>query len=680
MRKRRLTVHHILPGALLAFTLCVFAPVDLYLTTADELWFSLTDLLPGLAILAAAVFIGVTLLAWLLPTKLSIAFRSAVYAGSFLLYLQGNVLVIDYGTLNGAEVNWGAYTLQYVLDAALWIAVIGLFIFLMFKFRKKFRRIAEIAACVMLVTEILTLGFSLIRNRGTQAAAGERYLSTRDEFTVSEQGNTIVFVLDTLDSHLFENLRQEHPDEIGSMLADFTFYPDTVGGSTRTKYAIPFIFSGDTNREEQSYAEYVQKGFEDSPIIRELATGKYETGFYTVSRYIDMNRDDAIGNIVEGKARPSSRKGLTKQFMKLVAFRYAPNVLARRFWMYTGEFEWYKSNAGEAAYALDDARFDEDLARNGLTVTDGKPCFRFYHLEGAHEPYVLDDQGHRAEGGSDEEHQTMGALRIVARYLEKLKEAGLYDSATIIVMADHGFHTYSSAEQTPALLVKLPGESHEFAVSELPLSYASMPEIFTAAVKQELTSLTPWRSVGTRYFYHYSEDNSLINLTEFAIDGTAWEGELRKTGVVYHANTMHLSQEYTLGTPVYFDERDTGRNHIVSGFTRNEGDCTWTEGKDAVLMFKLDKVPGKTELVLDHGTFNGEQRVVVYVNNRAVGNYTANGRTHTVIPIPEGIIQGTEVRIRLHLPDAVSPESLEIGTDERLLGISMNYVALREKK
>ena len=74
------------------------------------------------------------LLSWLLPPKLSVAFRAAVYAVSFLLYLQGNLLVLNYGTLNGSEINWSAYTLPYILDALLWIAVIVLFIFLMFRF------------------------------------------------------------------------------------------------------------------------------------------------------------------------------------------------------------------------------------------------------------------------------------------------------------------------------------------------------------------------------------------------------------------------------------------------------------------------------------------------------------------------------------------------------------------
>ena len=44
MKKHRLSVHHILPALSLVFTLFVFAPVDLYHSSAEDLWFSLADI------------------------------------------------------------------------------------------------------------------------------------------------------------------------------------------------------------------------------------------------------------------------------------------------------------------------------------------------------------------------------------------------------------------------------------------------------------------------------------------------------------------------------------------------------------------------------------------------------------------------------------------------------------
>ena len=50
MKTRRLSVHHLLPGLSLAFTLFVFAPVDLFLSSSEDLWFSLGDIAPWLGV------------------------------------------------------------------------------------------------------------------------------------------------------------------------------------------------------------------------------------------------------------------------------------------------------------------------------------------------------------------------------------------------------------------------------------------------------------------------------------------------------------------------------------------------------------------------------------------------------------------------------------------------------
>lgn len=680
MKKRFFSVHYLLPGFLLAFTFCLFAPIELYFSNAEEFWFSLSDLIPWLLLSAFAVFLIISLLASTLPTKASVAFRAAVYAVSFMLYIQGNLLVLDYGKLNGSTIDWSAHTISIVLNSLLWILAIASFIVLMFRFRKKFRNILEIAACILLMTQLISIGVFWFQGRTGENNA-ERYLSNQNEFSLSNNNNTIVFLLDAFDAHLMDNIYDQDPELVKRLLPDFTFYRNTVGGSTRTRYAIPFIFSGDTNREEQSYQEYVKKGFAESPLIHEMASGDYDVGIYSISQYIDCNREDAIDNIASEHAVPSSGFGLTKKFMQLVSFKYAPSLMARFFWMYTGEFEAYKRADGSAPYALDDNIFHSDLRSSGLKANTEKGVFRFYHLQGAHEPYTLDEMGWRTEqGNSNEVIQAKGSLQIVSEYIALMKELELYDSATIIIMADHGFAVHSRIEQTPVLMVKLRGETHPFDISDLPLSYVSMPGILQAALRGELTSMEKWRSEGTRFYYHYSEKGTQINITEFAIDGPALETVPVETGVVFHGDSLHRSRNYTPGSIVYFDDRDTARNYIISGFSRNEGSFTWTEGTDAELLFQLSEAGGPLELVLEHGTFDAQQRVDVYINEKHVGSYLAKGETKQIIPVPVEVSSEKEIRLHLHLPDAISPIDLGIGTDERKLALSMKSVLFQKKK
>ncbi len=679
MKKRRLSIHHILPALSLVFTIFIFAPVDLYLSSAEDLWFSLADIAPWLGIMALCAFLIIVLLSWLLPQKLSVAFRAAVYAGSFLLYLQGNLLVLNYGTLNGSDVNWSSYTLPYVLDALLWIAVITLFIFLMFRFRKKFRRIAEAAACILLITQVISLSVFLVQHYSGRPEAENRFLAVENEFTVSPENNTVVFVLDTFDSHLFDEICRKYPEKINADFENFTFYPDTAGGATRTKYAIPFILTGGTNREEQSYTEYLSRSFESSPLIRELATGKYDSGFYTVTHYIDMSRSDAIGNSVAGRAKPSSAVRLSMQFMKLVAFRYAPSALARYFWMYTGDFEFWKSSVGgKAAYKLDDVAFYQNLTKKRLNSSADLPCFRFYHLNGPHGPYTMNEKCQRVPNKENtEEAQALGSLAIVSEYLSQLRSLDLYDQTTVVVMADHGYGHYSKREQSPLFMVKPAGASHPFETSDLPLSYSSFAEMMVSALQGSLTTLEPYRAASPRYFYYHSEKEAVVNITEYAINGPVWTSDAEATGTVFHEDTLHRSRDYTLNTSLYFDERDTARNHIVSGFSKNEAIYTWTTGNDAEMLFNLPEPPGELLLNLKHGTYNGTQNVEVWVNDQLIETYTSVGSVDHSVLIPAGTVTGTELRLRLHLPDAASPLELGRGTDKRLLALSMHSLTIR---
>ena len=676
--KRRLSVHTVLPGLLFAFTLFVFAPTDLYFATADELWFSLVELIPWLLILAAVAFVTITLLSCVLPQKFSIAFRAGVYACSFLLWLQGNALVTNYGTLDGEEIDWSGYRLGGILDALLWAAVIILFIFLMFRLKRKFRRIVETAACILLITQVITMGVLVIQHKGIQPEE-DRFLSRKNELTVSSGKNVLVFVPDTFDGYLMTQMLEKYPEETAGTFSDFTFYPDTVAGAARTKYARPFILTGDTNREEQSYTDYLVKGFESSPLIRELAGGKYSTGFYTYKQFVDMNRDDVMDNVDNGVPEVSSRYGLTKQFLKLVALRYAPSLLVPVHWMYTGDFERWKSTDNDAAYSLNDAVLYQRLTGLGLTASEEKPCFRLYHMVGVHTPYVRDrNLNYVSDGSGTEEEQGLGTLHIISEYMDQLKKLGVYEQTTVIVLADHGYNDHSYMEHCPLLMIKYPGESHPFEISDIPISYTSMADILTEALQGELSSLDKWKQTGPRYFYYLTEKNGIVDLTEYIIDSPGIGKELKPTGVVYHGDTLHKDRSYIPGTKVYFDSRETAGKYQISGFCSSEVYYTWTNGNTAEMLFEIPEKQGELEMILEYGTFFGEQTVNVWVNERLVDIYYANGDTIQYVTIPEGTVTGKELRIRLELPDACSPVEAGLGEDSRQLALSMKSIVIRK--
>jgi hypothetical protein len=49
-----------------------------------------------------------------------------VFALGLLFWIQGNLLVWDYGVFDGREIVWKDYRLNGIIDSAIWIAVLGI--------------------------------------------------------------------------------------------------------------------------------------------------------------------------------------------------------------------------------------------------------------------------------------------------------------------------------------------------------------------------------------------------------------------------------------------------------------------------------------------------------------------------------------------------------------------------
>ena len=101
-------------------------------------------------------------------------------------------------------------------------------------------------------------------------------------------------------------------------------------------------------------------------------------------------------------------------------------------------------------------RFRDFLAEIG-TTSGGRPVLQFMHLELPHSPYMLTPDGeihprspssfYPSLAGNREvieslrnayEMQVEFVDREIGEFLDRLKEAGVYDQALVIVTADHG--------------------------------------------------------------------------------------------------------------------------------------------------------------------------------------------------------------------------------------------------
>lgn len=679
----------ILPVFCMVFILFGYGPAEIYLSNkgSEEMWFSFNEiLLPAVIIMVASLMVIIGLLL-ILPTKGYHAAMAVITAVGVLLLLQALFLPNDYGSLNGSQIDWSQYTGRLVYNTTIWIVVIAGAIFWAFRNWQSFRKVMQFTAVILLVLQAATLVTAGITHteENKETATEEVYLTTEGLYTVSSERNTIVFILDAFDSQLMCDLLEENNDELTSSFSDFTFYHNTSGGATRTKYAIPFILTGKTNDTGGTYVEYIKESFQKSPLFRELRTGKYNTGFYTEYGYVDRTQTEAIDNLSSGgKMKATSQWGLSKDILKMTAFKYMPHVLKPVFWMYSFELAQWRGGSGEessAPYRLNDIQFYQTIKNNGLTIAGERPAFRFIHLSGAHGPFVMDENMQRIshEEGS-EKKQGLGALRIVAEYVRQLKEMDLYNKADIFILADHGDVGYvqPNYEQNPLFMVKKAGKEKSFSVSEIKLSYHDLSSMLVSALHNDLNIETQYETQGTRYFYSGAEGNNSYRIIEFASEGNAYDADdWYLTGHDY----VNLKSDivYSLGTKLFFGENGgaTVKKHFVEGFTYLESDYVWSNGKEAELQFEIGDINQNLLLDFDYSAvFNHYQRFYLYAGEQQIASFVARERGGCQYIIPKEAVKDGILDLRIYLPDAESPLEAGTGVDERVLGIAFRTITI----
>jgi len=187
---------------------------------------------------------------------------------------------------------------------------------------------------------------------------------------------------------------------------------------------------------------------------------------------------------------------------------------------------------------------DGDLSREALATwirsVAGSRVFGFLHLYEPHSPYT--PPAAFAAGADPYDGEISYADAITGKFLEELKQRGLYDSALIVVLSDHGealgdhgekehgIFLYRESIQVP-LLVKLPGQQRRGESVDRPVALTDvLPTVLevTGLPGREGVSLTSTGPAGERHVYSesyyprlqygWSELRSMVGSTLHFID------------------------------------------------------------------------------------------------------------------------------------------------------------------
>ena len=516
----------LLLSSALSFMLTIYGPLEIYFNNKGEFWYDIYSLGPAALKMFAVMFVGGTVLCFLLKKISSGLYETAVaivFVILLFLYTQGNFLVGRLPAINGAVLNQMDYIGENILTVIILSGLVAFVVWFAKRFGKRGLN-AIIGLCTGLVTCIMavSLAFTCFGNDGFQHKANY-FVSKDNQFVFSENENFIIILLDAMDGETLGDVLEEDA-EARKELAGFTHYKNTVGGYPNTMYSIPFIFSGVWNENQEPFEQYSNHVMRDSVLFTKLEEENYRIGMYeTDLSLFQKERLDRYDNAAKQTNVIADLLGFSIQQMMLVGYKYTPFFMKPIFNVDFNKIISYQlPNEGSVAYTWENSRFYQDIQNASPEIVKDK-CFRYIHVQGSHVPYVY-DRNVEIQKETDFKESVRCCVTIVRRYIDMMKDLGIYDNSTIIIMADHGGDpkTEGGFGQCPGLMIKKKGDNHEFRTSLAAVSYSELAEEMAAlADGNDLFELKTEELTERRFMYYLF--NHEDHIEEYVQKGYAWD-------------------------------------------------------------------------------------------------------------------------------------------------------------
>lgn len=525
-------------GFILSFMLFIYEPITMFANNPNDLWFDIKTLLPVVGLLFVSclvIVISAYLLFYFLAKKVlkkDNIYKYLLIIGFILLittYIEGNYLVGMLPVLDGTAIIWSDYTKASIISLVVLIiiTIIASILIKKIKLDKTITSLKYVSLAIgaMLLMSLLTTTMTTADlNKDINVTA-----TTKNLENYSDDENFIIFLLDAVDSKMFDNVVKENKH--AQLFKDFTYYPDTMAAYPFTRDSIPFILSGIWNNNEEEFAKYYVKALDNSKLLESLYNNNYDVNIYdTEILYISKNATKIKNLTLNNKY---NFRLFANQEIKYSLFKYLPFYLKKYSHIESMDFNKTKIVENDV-FDLDDIVYYENYLEKQLVKKDNKQ-FKFIHIEGGHVPFNLsEDVKYIKDGAGTYDQKLEGCIKIVEKYLNKLKESNVYNNSNIIIMADHGY-SFIGAEgrQNPILYIKGKNEEHKkMNVSDKAISYTDLNSAYTDLLNGKKSNelfkdITDKRD--RRYlFYIYNQEDHMIEYTQ---TGKAWDlNTLVKTG------------------------------------------------------------------------------------------------------------------------------------------------------
>lgn len=543
---------------LCGIVLCVLIPQCAYLRNVNEFSFDSLELLRA----SVFPFVMVSFLSFAVLSLLSLfsnnknekyvfmgkqfkisIFHIAVLIILCLLWLEGAVISNGLKKLDGTNTNQLYSIARLIPSIAAWIS--GLLL-LLFSWRGMARKFIPFV-CIILALYLSTLG-DILRKTKEKTRVEADYDVVLQNTAFHPKNNVIVLIPDSVPTFAAKYVIDNNED-IRKKLKGFVLYENNLGPGHATAWALPAILKNETIKAADDVSFFNDVLITAKGFPRRFFNKGYDV-FLTslLPRFTNiLTTSYPVLETKKIKTRFTTKLsaqlifGFCPFFLKLhlEPFLYEPMVMMD--------------------FPMD--RLYKDLIP-AINRYSSRPTAHFHHYMGSHVPFLhtrtglpLPKSEKTSEKGLFEE--TEWIFRNFVYFLDKLEQKGIYDSSTIVFMADHGnvkladniieseqnYTTGLSAFNAPLFMIKPPNTYGAFQYSLAPTSSVNMP-YFTEELGEGKTLSELEEALSDERFFFGTDEHihavKGVSLRDAKVNKINDSAIARSKANTLHANTPYI--------------------------------------------------------------------------------------------------------------------------------------------
>ena len=452
---------------LTGLTVFFFSPAEIYLHNPLEFQLNAAHALLPMLLTAAAVTAVLFLLLRLIEcfsAKAAAAVRCLLFGATLAGYIQmmfcnGNLGQID-GVMQIGDVPDSTVYLNWFLFLALLLLPLILFAATEKKPDSGAGRIIRNkktlpTLCILLLL-MQTGGFASLLPALSEAAKLESrqiYLSYAPAQSLSKEGNIVVFLTDRMEGLWFDEML-ERDSSLTERLDGFTFYQNNVSQFTLTYPSAASMFSGIPFAAENASARYLDRVWADEGNLLHRLHDSGWANYYLAEQGATVGALSNISDYTDNIRHTDNvlqynycgNGGIIRTETGLSLLRMMPYLLKEIFLVPVNpesfsSFDTEQPDRMPQAITPEtDLTFSRYLEAHPLRNDSSRKTASFIHLCCAHDRSAELAALCPANEPGDDSHiaAACGSFAIIAKYLTQMKQAGVYDNSTIIILGDHG--------------------------------------------------------------------------------------------------------------------------------------------------------------------------------------------------------------------------------------------------